>query len=71
MNKLSREKLEQLMQDKSVVNTKIEENKKELRIYLVMADGQRFVVKYDRVNQSKSYFLDKESPNIEIKKILE
>lgn len=63
MNKLSREKLEQLMQDKNVVNTKIEENKKELRIYLEMADGQRFVVKYDRVNQSKSYFLDK-SPNL-------
>jgi len=69
MNKLSREKLEQLMQDKSVVNTKIEENKKELRIYLEMADGQRFVVKYDRLNQSKSYFLDK-SPNIQIKKNL-
>ena len=59
MNELSREKLEQLMQDKNVVNTKIEENKKELRIYLEMADGQRFVVKYDRINQSKSYFLDK------------
>ena len=59
MNKLSREKVEQLMQDKNVVNTKIVEDKKELRIYLELADGKCFIVKYDRDNHSKTYFIEK------------
>ncbi len=58
MNQLSREKAEKLIEDKNVVSTKVEQDKTELRIYLQLADGKSCLVKYDRIEKIKRYFLE-------------
>ena len=58
MNQLSREKAEKLIDDKIVVSTKIEEDKTELRIYLQLDDGKSCLVKYDRLEKTKKYFIE-------------
>jgi hypothetical protein len=57
MHQLSREKAEKLIDDKNVVSTKIEQDKNELRVYLTLADGKSCLVTYDKIDQTKKYFL--------------
>jgi len=57
MNQLSREKAEKLIEDKNVVSTKIEQDKNELRVYLKLADGKSCLVKYDKLDKTKKYYL--------------
>lgn len=59
MDQLSREKAELLLEKEVVVNTKIEQDKKEMRIFIELADGNYFLVKYDLLAKSKSYFFEK------------
>lgn len=42
MDQLSREKAELLLEKEVVVNTKIEQDKKEMRIFIELADGKFF-----------------------------
>lgn len=58
VDQLSREKAEKLILNKDVVHSKIEQDKNEMRIYLELGDGQCFLVKYDRLQKSKTYFLE-------------
>ncbi len=58
MDQLSREKAEKLIDDKNVVDTKIEQDKTELRIFLELADGKSCLVKYNRLEKTKKYFLE-------------
>ena len=57
MNQLSREKAEKLIEDKNVISTKIEQDKNELRVYLELADGKSCLVKYNKLDKSKKYYL--------------
>lgn len=58
MDQLSREKAELLLEKEVVVNTKIEQDKKEMRIFIELADGKFFLVKYDLHAKSKTYFFE-------------
>ena len=57
MNQLSREKAEKLIEEKNVISTKIEQDKNELRVYLQLADGKSCLVKYDKLEKTKKYYL--------------
>jgi hypothetical protein len=57
MDQLSREKAEQLITDKNVRNTKLEQDEKELRVFMELTDGRICLIIYDKSNKSKSYFL--------------
>jgi hypothetical protein len=61
MDQLSREKAELLLEKEVVVNTKIEQDKNEMRIFIELADGNYFLVKYDLVQKAKSYFFEKKN----------
>jgi hypothetical protein len=57
MDQLSREKAEQLITDENVKQTKLEQDKKELRVFMELTDGRTCLVVYNKTNKSKSYFL--------------
>lgn len=58
MDQLSREKAELLLEKEVVINTKIEQDKKEMRIFIELADGNYFLVKYNLLEKSKTYFFE-------------
>ena len=57
MNQLSREKAEKLIEEKNVVSSKIEQDKNELRVYLELADGKSCLIKYNKLEKTKKYYL--------------
>ena len=57
MKKLSREKAEELIIDDNVVKSWLEQDVKELRIYLKLSDGRNCLVKYDKKQKEKTYYL--------------
>ena len=58
MQKIKREKIEKLLTDFDVVNTKVEQDKKELRILTTLSNRDCFLVKYDLKTRRKSYFVN-------------
>ena len=57
MDELSREKAEALITDENVKQTKLEQDKTELRIFMELTDGRICLVKYDKLNKSKRYYI--------------
>ena len=57
MERLSREKAEELIIDDNVVKSWLEQDLKELRIYFKLADGKNCMVKYTKKEKEKSYYL--------------
>ena len=57
MDQLSREKAEQLITDENVRYTKLEQDKKELRVLMELTDGRTCLVIYNKSNKTKSYFI--------------
>ena len=57
MEKLSREKAEELIIDDNVVKSWLEQDLKELRIYFKLSDGKNCLVKYSKKEKEKSYYL--------------
>jgi len=57
MDQLSREKAEQLITGENVKHTKLEQDNKELRVYMELTDGRICLVIYNKSNKSKSYFI--------------
>ena len=58
MQKINREKIEKMLVDFDVVNTKVEQDKKELRILTTLSNRDSFLVKYDLKTRMKSYFVN-------------
>ena len=61
MDQMSRESAERLLEKQVVVNTKVEQDKKEMRIFIELADGNYFLVKYDLLSKNKTYFYEKKN----------
>ena len=57
MEKLSREKAEELIIDENVIKSRLEQDLKELRIYFELSDGKNCMVKYSKKKNEKTYFL--------------
>ena len=58
MQKINRAEIEKLLLNFEVLNTKIEQDKKELRILTTLSNQDRFLVKYDLTTRKKSYFMN-------------
>ena len=57
MDKLSREKAEQLITDENVRHTTLEQTKKELRVLMELTDGRTCMVVYNKSKRTKTYFI--------------
>ena len=57
MDQLSRKKAEQLITDENVKHTKLEQDKKELRVFIELTDGRTCLVKYNKSN-GPSHWVD-------------
>lgn len=57
MEKLSRERAEKLIIDDNVVKSWLEQDLNELRIYFKLTNGKNCLVKYDKKEKEKSYYL--------------
>ncbi len=58
MKKITRKQAEQLLLNSDVINSKVEQNKNELRVSMSLAGNKSCLVKYDIKNHTKSYFLE-------------
>lgn len=58
MKKISREQAEQLFLNSNVLQSKVEQDKKELRVFMSLSGNKSCLVKYDLKKQTKTYFLD-------------
>ena len=58
MKKITREEAEQLFIVSNVLNTKVEQDKNELRVSMNLSDNKSCLIKFDVKNQQKTYFLD-------------
>ncbi len=58
MQKINRAEIETMLLNFNVVNTKVEQDKKELRILTTLSNRDSFLVKYDLKTRSKSYFVN-------------
>jgi len=56
MQEINRIEIEKLLFNSKVVDTKVEQDKKELRVLTVLSNHDSFVVKYDLTTRRKSYF---------------
>lgn len=56
--KLSREEAEQVINTSNVISTSVKQGKKEIQIYMKLANTQTCIVTYDRSTHEKSYKLD-------------
>ena len=57
MRQIPRHKIENFLKGKDPVETKIEQDDLELRVYLTLSDKTSFLIKYDYKKQTKSYYL--------------
>ena len=58
MKKISRERAEQLFIEANVINTKVEQDKNELRVSMTLSGNKSCLIKFDVKSQQKTYFLD-------------
>ena len=58
MQKINRAEIEKLLFNFQVVKTKVEQDKKELRVFTTLSNRDSFLVKYDLRTRQKSYFLN-------------
>jgi hypothetical protein len=58
MKKITREQAEQLFLVSNVLNTNVEQDKKELRVSMTLSGNKSCLVKFDLIKQQKTYFLD-------------
>ena len=58
MKKISREQAEKLFEKEKVINTKVEQDKNELRISLNLSSNVSCLIKFDVKKQKKTYFID-------------
>jgi len=56
MQKINRAEIEKLLFNFQVVKTKVEQDKKELRVFTTLSNRDSFLVKYDLKTRRKSYF---------------
>ena len=57
MKKISRTEAETLFKTSEVVSTNIEQNKKEMCIFMEMANDFAFLIKYNLCDHQKTYYL--------------
>ena len=62
MKKITREQAEQLFLVSNVLNTKVEQDKNQLRVFMTLSDNKSCLVQFDLKNQQKNYFLEKTKP---------
>ena len=58
MKKISREQAEQLFEKEKVINTKVEQDKNELRISISLSSNISCLIIFDVKKQKKTYFLE-------------
>ena len=58
MKKISREQAEKLFIEANVLNTKVEQDEKELRVSMTLSGNKSCLIKFDLKNQQKTYFLE-------------
>lgn len=58
MQKINRTEIEKLLFDFEVVDTKVDQDKKELCILTTLSNRDSFLVKYDLKTRRKSYFIN-------------
>ena len=58
MKQITRNEAEKLINKTNVISTDVEQDKKEMRIIMQLADNNSFLVKYDILGKTKSYFLE-------------
>ncbi len=58
MQEINRIEIEKLLFSSEVVDTKVEQDTKELRILTTLSNHDSFVVKYDLTTRRKSYFVN-------------
>ena len=58
MKKISREQAEKLFEKEKVINTKVEQDKNELRISLNLSSNVSCLIKFDVKKQKKTYFIN-------------
>ncbi|MFH1941472.1 MAG: hypothetical protein ABIL68_05155 [bacterium] len=57
MTQITRHEAESLLISKKVVSSNVEQDTKEMRIFLTLSDDSNFLLKYDLQDHEKSYFL--------------
>jgi len=58
MQKINRAEIEKLLFNFQVVKTKVEQDKKELRVFTTLSNRDSFLVKYDLKTRMKSYYMN-------------
>ncbi len=58
MKKITREQAEQLFLSSDVINSKVEQNKDELRVSMSLTGNKSCLIKYNITNHTKTYFLE-------------
>ena len=58
MKQITREEAEKLFLDYQAVNTNIEHDSCELRVFSTLSNRQSFLVRYDIKEHRKSYFIE-------------
>ena len=58
MQKINRSEIEKMLLNFKVVETKVEQDKKELRILTTLSNHDRFLVRYNVKTRHKTYFLN-------------
>lgn len=59
MKKITREQAEQLFLVSNVLNTKVEQDTNQLRVFMTLSGNKSCLVKFDLKTQQKTYFLEK------------
>jgi len=57
MKQISRREAESIFQQTQVISSRVEQNKKEMNIFLITADRAGFLIKYNLVDRKKTYFI--------------
>ena len=58
MKQISREQAEQLFIDTEVINSRIQQDKEQLRVIMTLSSHQSCHVMYDFKSKEKTYYLD-------------
>jgi len=58
MQKINRSEIEKMLLDFEVIDTKVEQDNKELIIQTTLSNRDRFLVKYNVKTRNKTYYLN-------------
>jgi hypothetical protein len=58
MTQITRTEAEALFTTQKVISSNIEQDKKEMRIFLTLSDHSNFMIKYDLIDHVKRYFVN-------------